>query len=258
VPLRIGVLTTSPGQGSTTWAVGLAWSAAETRRVRLIDADPAVGTVADLLDIEGRSSLENAFGPYGVQPTAVEAQSITLDRRPNLTVVPGFRQWELRAGAVVSRVGPMLSELPDEVVIVDLGCPFEPPDAGARPAVLMLSEYFDALFIVVRPQRDLLARAFRLLDAAPVPRARLVIARPPHRKEMQRALALIRQQLPEMGDPLECDWDHNRVLAGDLSGTPVHTRAMFDDTGLGGNGEATTAVRGRRRLVPFLSRGSAQ
>jgi Mrp family chromosome partitioning ATPase len=47
----ISVLTTKDGQGSTTFALSLAWAAAEQRRVLLVDADMSgTGTLADASD----------------------------------------------------------------------------------------------------------------------------------------------------------------------------------------------------------------
>jgi MinD-like ATPase involved in chromosome partitioning or flagellar assembly len=258
MPLRIAVITTSPGQGSTTYATGLAWSAAADRSVRLIDADPAVGTVRTLLDLDGRASIENVLGSAAVQAAALEAQSIRIEKRPQLSVVPGFRRWEFRHGQVIGRLAPALSQLPDDVVIVDIGCPFDPPESGAQPATAMLGAHFDAVLVVLRAQADLLERAIRLLDGAPLSRARLVVCRPPQRREMDRTLALLREHLPAFPDPLEWDWDHSRVLKYEVRGEPVHSAGMLEETGLLGEGQpvpTVTSGRGRGRFR-FSSRRS--
>jgi MinD-like ATPase involved in chromosome partitioning or flagellar assembly len=247
MPLRIAVMTTSPGQGSTTYAVALAWSAAADRTVRLIDADPAVGTVRTLLDIDGRTSIENVLGSAGVPASALEAQSVAVGGRPQLRVVPGFRRWEFRSAQVVGRVAPALVKLPDDVVIVDIGCPFDPPEGGGTSALSMLAANFDAILIVVRAQADLLERAIRLLDGAPLTRARLVIARPPQRREMSATLDLLREHLPALAGPLEWDWDPARVVSQGVTGVPIHRAGMLEETGLVGDG----------RAVPLNGRGGA-
>jgi MinD-like ATPase involved in chromosome partitioning or flagellar assembly len=258
-PLRIAVGTTSAGQGSTTYALALAWSAADSRQVRLIDADPAVGTISDLVDLprDLPSSVENLVGSFEVQPSAIVAQSVSVPGRPSLSVVPGFRRWEFSAAAVLGRIGPALSGLPDEVVIVDVGCPFEPPrDPGARRATAMLAESFDAVLLVIRAQADLLSRAFAILASNPVARARLVVTRPPQRREMARTMALIQQELPMLGTPLEWEWDHARVLSAAVNGPPLSRQGLLEETGLVGSGSLVDVTGAhRRRLVPFLSRG---
>lgn len=256
MPLRIAVMTTSPGQGSTTYAVGLAWSAAADRTVRLVDADPAVGTVRTLLDIQGPTSIENVVGSAAVPASALEAQSMVIANRPKLRVVPGFRRWEFRSAQVIGRVAPALSHLPDDVVIADLGCPFDPPDGGTPSALSMLGAHFDATLVVIRAQADLLERALRLLDGVPLSRARLVIARPPHRREMGATLDLLREHLPALAVPLEWDWDPARVARQGVSGVPLHRAGMLEETGLVGEGRAIEAASRGRALARFRPRRS--
>jgi hypothetical protein len=256
MPLRIAVTTTSPGQGSTTYALGLAWSAAGERQVRLIDADPAIGTVRTLLNLDTPASIEYILGSHGVVTGGLETQSVAIGRRPGLRVVPGFRRWEFRPGQVISRVGPAIADLRDDVVIVDIGCPFGPADGDTRHPLAMLSEHFDAVLVVVRAQADLIARAITLLDGAPLRRGRLVIARPPHRREMAATLALLRAQLPTYPATIEWDWDHTRILARDLDEIPLHHNGMLEATGLIGEGAIVHAA-GRARMPRLWSRRSA-
>lgn len=254
MPLRIAVITTSPGQGSTGYALGLAWSAAADRGVRLIDADPAVGTIRTLLNLDATASIENVLGSATVQPSALEAQSVVIEGRPHLRVVPGFRRWEFRSAQVVGRVAPALAQLPVDVVIADLGCPFDPAEGGARSAVALLAGNFDLILVVVRSQADLLERALRLLDGVPQSRMRLVIARPPQRREMTATLALLAEHLPGLATPLEWDWDHARVLKQEVSGTPIHRPGMLEATGLVGGGGPVAVVPSRRSLGRVLRR----
>ena len=256
MPLRIAVMTTSPGQGSTTYALGLAWSAAADRTVRLIDADPAVGTVRTLLNLDAKASVENVLGSAGVQASALEAQTVEIDGRPQLRVVPGFRRWEFRSGQVIGRLAPVLAQLPDDVVIVDVGCPFDPPEGGTQSSVAMLAGHFDLILVVLRSQADLLERALRLLDGVPQERMRLVVARPPHRREMNATLDLLHAHLPALGEPLEWDWDHSRVVKQGVSGIPVHRSGMLEETGLVGSGNPVATQRSRRPLSRFLLRRS--
>lgn len=254
MPLRIAVITTSPGQGSTGYALGLAWSAAADRSVCLIDADPAVGTIRTLLDLDAKASIENVLGSASVQPSALEAQSVAVEGRPQLRVVPGFRRWEFRSAQVVGRVAPALAQLSQDVVVADLGCPFDPAEGGGQSAVALLAGNFDLILVVVRSQADLLERALRLLGGVPQSRMRLVIARPPQRREMKATLALIAEHLPGLGTPLEWDWDHARVLKQNVSGTPIHRPGMLEESGLVGGGEAVAIDRPRRSLARVLRR----
>ena len=257
-PLRVAVITTGAGQGSTTFAAGLGWSAAEgARTVCLLDADPAVGTMRTLFDLDGRASLENALGSTGISTAALEGQALRIGARPGLRVVPGFRRWELRSSQVIARLGPALALLPDDVVIADIGCPFEPGDGGGPPAVVQLAAHFDAILVVIRAQADLLERAIRLLDGIPLTRTRLVIARPPQRREMPAVLTLLREQLPALAAPLEWDWDHNRVLRQGVTGVPMHRPRMLEETGLTGAGESVPVARRPGLLARLLPRRSA-
>ncbi len=89
----ISVLTTKDGQGSSTFALSLAWSAAEEQRVLLVDADMAgTGNLADLVALDfGARGIGNLFGTLAISAPALEEQAVAVRQRPRLRLVAGLQ-----------------------------------------------------------------------------------------------------------------------------------------------------------------------
>jgi hypothetical protein len=144
---------------------------------------------------------------------------------------------------------------------VDLGSPLAFPGCSqpqAQEAAAAIGETFHAVYIVVRAEADLLARTLRILGSLAVPRARLVVCRPPHRREMRRTLAILSDSLPEYGPVVEWDWDHQRVLIAAVADRPLFREGMAEELGLLGEGAVVPAHPSPSRLPrpSWLRRGA--
>src|SRR5207237_10437943 len=98
------VLTTKDGQGSSTFALSLAWTAAEEHRVMLVDADMSgTGNLADLIALDfGARGVGNLFGTLAISAIALEQQAVIVRQKPRLRVGPGLN------GFCCTRVAVML------------------------------------------------------------------------------------------------------------------------------------------------------
>jgi len=247
-PLRVGVAGVRAGNGATGFAAALAWSSARDRGTMLVDADGAGGTVASLLGIDDTRSLANVYSPHGIATAELERQAITLGSRARLRVVPGFRDPGRPGSHTAELLVPALEGLPEEMVVVDCGAPFAYPDLVDREGVARaLGLALHAVFIVVRAESDLLDNAVRTLRMLTIPRARLVLVRPAHRRGIAEAIELLQAALP--GYPLACEWEWNgdRCVAARARREPIQRNAMAEELGLFGAGMIASQTTRRRR-----------
>jgi MinD-like ATPase involved in chromosome partitioning or flagellar assembly len=254
-PLRVGVASVRAGNGATGFAAGLAWSSARDRGTMLVDADGAGGTVASLLGIDDSRSLANVYSPRGIATTELERQAVALSARPRLRVVPGFRDPGRPGSHTAELLVAAIEGLPEEMVVVDCGTPFAYPDLVDREgAARSLGFALHAVFIVVRAESDLLDNAVRILRTLTIPRARLVLVRPAHRRGVSEAIDLLEAALP--GYPLACEWEWNadRCVALRARGEPMQRDAMAEELGLFGAGRIASRAD-RRRRWPLTRRG---
>src|SRR5207248_3351731 len=84
----VSVLTTKDGQGSTSFALSVGWTAAEDRRVMLVDADMSgTGNLADLIALDfGSRGIGNLFGTMVISAHLLEQQAVGVRARPRLRV----------------------------------------------------------------------------------------------------------------------------------------------------------------------------
>jgi MinD-like ATPase involved in chromosome partitioning or flagellar assembly len=247
-PLRVGVAGVRAGSGATGFAAALAWSSARDRGTMLVDADGAGGTAASLLGIDDTRCLANVYSPHGIATTELERQAITLGSRPRLRVVPGFRDPGRPGSHTAELLVPALEGLPEEMVVVDCGTPFAYPDLVDREgAARALGVALHAVYIVVRAESDLLDNAVRTLRTLPIPRARLVLVRPAHRRGVSEAIELLQAALP--GYPLACEWEWNadRCVAARARREPIQRDSMAEELGLFGAGMIASRTQHRRR-----------
>jgi MinD-like ATPase involved in chromosome partitioning or flagellar assembly len=255
-PLRVGVAGVRAGSGATGFAAALAWSSARDRGTMLVDADGAGGTVASLLGIDDTRSLANVYSPHGIATAELERQAITLGSRPRLRVVPGFRDPGRPGAHTAELLVPALEGLPEELVVVDCGTPFAYPDlVDGDAAARALGFALHAVFIVVRAESDLLDNAVRTLRTLTIPRARLVLVRPAHRRGVSEAIELLQAALP--GYPLACEWEWNadRCVAARARREPIQREAMAEELGLFGSGTITSDTT-RRHRWPLTRHGA--
>jgi MinD-like ATPase involved in chromosome partitioning or flagellar assembly len=255
-PVRVGVAGIRAGQGATGYAAALAWSSAHDRATMLIDADGAGGTIASVLGVNDTRSLANVYSPHGVTTAELESQAITIASRPRLRVVPGFRD-PGRPGSYTAHVlQAAIDGLPEDLVVVDIGAPFAYPDLVDRDrSAEAVAAAFHSLLIVLRVESDLLENAVRVLRALRIPRARIVLVRPAHRRGMTEARALLIEALPTYPIAAEWEWDSDRCVAARARGEPMSHELMAEELGLFGRGHIVH-VRKRARLWPLIgSRG---
>ena len=250
--LCVAALATRPGAGSTVFGYSLAYSAATPARpVMCIDADGADGTLADVAGIGHRRSLRNVTLRAGLRGVDIERQAVAVPGRPGLRVVGGFRDCGPPAARLLEAMGSALTELPDELVVVDLGAPLAHQDLVRRHETgLAIASAFHQILIVLRLEADLLQHAVRTLSAAAVPRARLILVRPPDRRGVREARALLTENLPNYPIAGEWDWDVRRAVQVKATGRPPFREGMAEELGLFGPG---VIVPSRRRSLPRLT-----
>lgn len=253
---RVAVLGTSAGQGATHVASALAWEGAEHGSVLLVDADPNVGTVADVLGLEPVVRLSSVWGPTGVATRALLNAALPIEGRKQLRVVAGFERPIVEWPGVLAGLASALAEAPSALmVVVDLGVPFSA--AAAAPSLgPALGMVFDAVVVVLRSDADLLARSIRLLWADPLPRARVVLMRPQGERGAAAAQVLS-SQLPWLPEPLEWRMDRGRMLAAMAGHRPVlRPGGLLRPLGLGGDVRVEPARSGRRGLFRRRARAA--
>lgn len=210
----------------------------------LVDADPNVGTVAELLALEPKVRLSSVWGPTGVSAGSLQSATTWVPARPQLQVVAGFERPIVEWPNVLAGLAPALPQLPCDLMVVDLGAPFE-ASRGAPPLGPALGAVFDAVVLVLRSDADLLSRSIRLLEGAPLPRARVVLMRPPGERG-GRPAQLLRRELPWLPEVVEWPMDRGAMLAAAAAHRPVLRRGgLLAALGLGG--EVRVGVANRRR-----------
>lgn len=246
--LRLAVLGPDGAQERVRVAAAVAWEGAERGRVLLVDADPCVGTVADVLGLDPAQRLSAVWGPTGVSAAALRSVATPMPGRAGLDVVAGFERPIAEWPAVLAGLAPALAERDlADLVVVHLGSPFAAA-AGAPALDAALGMLFDAVVLVLRSDADLLARSVRLLWGTPLPRARVVLIRPP-KERGPAAAGVLRAQLPWLPEPLEWRMDRRRVEAAMLAHRPVlRPGGLLQPLGLGGGVRVAPATRRRGRF----------
>lgn len=252
--LRIAVLVAEPGQGSTGWALALAWSAAAARRVVLVDADAAGGRIASRLWLDADRSLAAAHHIDAMTRDELESQAEAVPGRAGLRVVPGFRRPGPRSLRLLEILGPALTGVDADLVVTDLGCPLRYPGLTAGEAAATaeaIGRMFHQVFVVVRVDFDLLELTCDLLQSFPLPRTRLVLCRPPRWDARADVIGLLREQLPACQVAMEWEWDRDRLIAAAAAKQVPSKPGMAEALGLFGDGRVVTEQLSR---WPALSR----
>lgn len=221
----VSVLTTKDGQGSTTFALGLAWAAAEERRVLLIDADMSgTGTLADAIALDfGGLGVGNLFGTIAISAAMLEQQAIPVRARPRLRVVAGIQGFSGPGIAdLLPRLVPALRSVPDELVVLDLGAALaHPGQESPRRTAEAIAEASQRVFIVLHDSPARLVKSIQVLKAAQLPQAELVVyetRRGALREQLRRALA---EHLPGARIGTVLPWDERRAIRAEDAATPL-------------------------------------
>ena len=221
----VSVLTTKDGQGSTTFALGLAWAAAEERRVLLIDADMSgTGTLADAIALDfGGLGVGNLFGTIAISAAMLEQQAIPVRARPRLRVVAGIQGFSGPGIAdLLPRLVPALRSVPDELVVLDLGAALaHPGQESPRRTAEAIAEASQRVFIVLHDSPARLVKSIQVLKAAQLPQAELVVyetRRGALREQLRRALA---EHLPGARIGTVLPWDERRAMRAEDAAAPL-------------------------------------
>jgi MinD-like ATPase involved in chromosome partitioning or flagellar assembly len=221
----VSVLTTKDGQGSTAFALSLAWAAAEQRRVLLVDADMSgTGTLADAiaLDFAGLG-IGNLFGTVAISAAMLEQQAVTVGVRPRLRVVAGLQGFSGPGVAdLLPKLVPALRSVPDELVVLDLGAALaHPGHESPRRTAEAIAQASQRVFIVVHDSPARLVKSIQVLKAAQLPQAELVVyetRRGALREQLRRALA---EHLPGVRIGTVLPWDERRAMRAEDAATPI-------------------------------------
>lgn len=220
----IGVLTTRAGQTSTYWAVSLAWTLSESRKVLLVDADMEGGTIADLLYLRVEDhSIANCFGERVATATTLEAQAVAVPGNPDLRVIPGLRgTYGYEIGECLRQLRPALQAAEADVVIVDLGHPLGHPGLRSpRSAADAISKTFQRVFVVIRDEPALVARTVEVLHAARLNHGELVLCAQRSAPYQRIVAETFEREIPELPVRNGWLWDERRAARMAETGRPM-------------------------------------
>jgi MinD-like ATPase involved in chromosome partitioning or flagellar assembly len=220
----IAVLTTRAGQTSTHWAVSVAWTLSESRRVLLVDCDMEGGTVADLLYLDvGDRGIANCFGEGTAPASLLEAQAVAVPGNADMRVVPGLRgAYGYDMGECLRQLSGALRDVDTDVVIADLGHPLGHTGLRSPRAVSeAIGRTFQRVFVVVRDEPALLARSIEVLRAARLGRGELVVCAQRSAAYARTIAATLEQELPDLRLRNGWRWDERRAARMADTGRPM-------------------------------------
>jgi MinD-like ATPase involved in chromosome partitioning or flagellar assembly len=227
----VSVVTTKDGQGSTGFALSLAWAAAEQRRVLLVDADMSgTGTLADAIALDfGGLGIGNLFGTLAISAAMLEQQAVAVRSRPRLRVVAGLQGYSGPGVAdLLPRLAPALRSAPDELVILDLGAALaHPGQESPRRTAEAIAEASQRVFVVVHDSPARLVKSIQVLKSADLPQAELVVyetRRGALREQMRRALV---EHLPGVRIGTVLPWDERRASRAEDAAVPIATPGLL-------------------------------
>jgi MinD-like ATPase involved in chromosome partitioning or flagellar assembly len=221
----VSVLTTKDGQGSSTVALSLAWTAAEEHRVMLVDADMSgTGNLADLIALDfGARGVGNLFGTLAISAFALEQQAVTVRQQPRLRLVPGLQGFcGPGVAELLPRLKPAVESLSDELVILDLGAALaHPRQESSRRAGEAICGLSNRVLVVVQDSPARLVKSIQVLKSAQLPQAELVLMetrRGVLREQISRTLA---EHLPGLPISAVLPWDQRQAQRAEDAAKPV-------------------------------------
>jgi MinD-like ATPase involved in chromosome partitioning or flagellar assembly len=228
----ISVLTTKDGQGSTGFALALAWAAAERRRVLLMDADMSgTGTLADAIALDfGARGIGSLFGTQAISASMLAQQAVQVKARPRLRVVAGLQGFcGPDVGELLPRLTPALHSVADELVVLDLGAALaHAGQESPRRTAEAIAAASQRVFIVMHDSPARLVKSIQVLKAAQLPQAELVVyetRRGVLRVQLRRALA---EHLPGVRLASLLPWDERRAARAEDSAVPMELPGVLE------------------------------
>jgi MinD-like ATPase involved in chromosome partitioning or flagellar assembly len=228
----ISVLTTKDGQGSTAFALSLAWAAATQRRVLLLDADMSgTGTLADVIALDfGGRGIGSLFGTQAISASMLEQQAVQVGVRPRLRVVAGLQGFcGPDIAELLPRLTPALRSVADELVILDLGAALaHAGQESPRRTAEVIARASQRVFVVMHDSPARLVKSIQVLKAAQLPQVELVVyetRRGVLREQVRRALA---EHLPGVRLAALLPWDERRAARAEDSAVPMQVPGLLD------------------------------
>ncbi|HEX4212590.1 MAG TPA: hypothetical protein VIA06_04585 [Candidatus Dormibacteraeota bacterium] len=221
----VAVLTTKDGQGSSTLALSLAWSAAHDCNVLLIDADMSgTGNLADLLalDIQGQG-IGNLFGTHALTGPMLEQQAIRIRHRPRLRVVPGLHGFcGPGVAEILPGLGGAISGIGDDLVILDLGSPLaHPGQESPRRTGEVICSVAQRVLVVAQDSPAKLTKTIQVLMLAQLPRAELIICETRNGQMRDQITNTVSQHVPGVRLSGFIPWDERRAIRAEDQAVPM-------------------------------------
>jgi MinD-like ATPase involved in chromosome partitioning or flagellar assembly len=247
----VSVLTTKDGQGSTSLALSLAWTAAEKRRVMAIDADMSgTGTLADLIALDfGSRGIGSLFGTLAISGFRLEEQAVSVRSRPRLRVVPGLQGFcGPDVGDLLPRLAPALQVLPEELVILDLGAALaHPRQESPRRTAQAIAEVSQRILVVLHDSPARLVKSIQILKAAQLPQAELVLYESRRGALREQVVRTVGEHLPGHRLSAVLPWDERRAARAEDAATPDTASGLLKSLRLDQPKAATTTQVGIAR-----------
>lgn len=224
----IGFCGTRQGVGATVRLVSLGWELAKTRQVMIVDLDAAGGTVVDFLQLEtANRTVANLYSSSEISAGALEEQAVRAPGRERLRVVPAVRAGcGVPPHVLLPKLAQGLHELPDDLVLVDLGVPLAYPGLANIPgAGQVLSATLNNLVVFMWDDHLTLALQIQMLRLARLSSAQVVI-NSQHRKLAAEARHVLEREARDLVVKLEWPWSR------DLWSQPLAAAAQAEVLGL--------------------------
>jgi MinD-like ATPase involved in chromosome partitioning or flagellar assembly len=244
----VSVLTTKDGQGSTTLALALAWTAADRRRVMALDADMSgTGTLADLIALDfGGRGIGGLFGTMAISGFLLEQQAVPVRSRPRLRVVPGLQGFcGPEVGDLLPRLQPALHALPEELVFLDLGAALaHPRQESPRRTAEVIAEVSQRVLVVLHDSPARLVKSVQVLKAAQLPQAELILFESRRGALRDQVARTVAEHLPGHRIGAVLPWDERRAAQAEDSATPQTVSGLLKSLRLDQPLEAVPATNG--------------
>jgi MinD-like ATPase involved in chromosome partitioning or flagellar assembly len=246
----VSVLTTKDGQGSTSLALSLAWTAADKRRVMAIDADMSgTGTLADLIALDfGGRGIGNLFGTMAISGHLLEQQAVPVRPRPRLRVVPGLQGFcGPGVGELLPRLAPALEVLPEELVVLDLGAALaHPRQESPRRTAEVIAESSNRVLVVLHDSPARLVKSIQILKAAQLPQAELIVYESRRGVLREQIARTIGEHLPGHRISAVLPWDERRAARAEDAAVPESVAGLLKSLRLAEPAAEAAGQRGGR------------